>query len=166
MTVPETIPTDYVILTSALLSGFIAYQSRKNGLETQWEREQFVNSRLAGTTIPSDTWAITCDGITIIEDSGALYRFKKFVTGRMSGEAAVTIRFQNADIPGEVWENENIQELLGVLDFEVEHVETTDQINPTHAKFIVQTVEWGDIVEFLNTIIEIEKAGRKRMSRT
>lgn len=163
MPVPETIPTSYVILTSALLSAFIAYQSRKNGLETQWEREQFVNSRLAGTTIPSDTWGLTCDRVTIIEDSGLFYRFRKFVTGRMSGEATVTIKYQNASIPGEVWENENIQELLSVLDFDVEHIETTDQVDPTHSKFIVQTVEWGDIVTFLNTIIEIDKAGRERM---
>jgi hypothetical protein len=84
----------------------------------------------------------------------------------MSGEAAVTIKYQNASIPGEVWDNENIQELLGVLDFDVEHIETTDQVNPTHTKFIVQTVEWGDIIEFLNTIIEIDKAGRERMGES
>lgn len=164
MVLPETIPTSYVILTSALLTGFIAYQSRKNGLETQWERERFINSRLAGSMRPSNTWGIKFDQVNIFEDSGWFYRFKKFVTGRMSGEATVTIQYQNANIPGEIWENENIQELLGVLDFDVEHIETIEQIEPMHAKFLVQTVEWGDVVEFVNAIIEIEKAGREEMT--
>lgn len=164
MPLPETIPTSYVILTSALLTGFIAYQSRKNGLETQWERERFINSRLAGSMRPSNTWGIKFDQVNIFEDSGLFYRFKKFVTGRMSGEATVTIQYQNASIPGEIWENENIQELLGVLDFDVEHIETVEQIEPTHAKFLVQTVKWEDIVEFVNTVIEIEKAGREEMA--
>ena len=164
MPLPETIPTSYVILTSALLTGFIAYQSRKNGLETQWERERFINSRLAGSMRPSNTWGIKFDQVNIFEDSGLFYRFKKFVTGRMSGEATVTIQYQNASIHGEIWENENIQELLGVLDFDVEHIETVEQIEPTHAKFLVQTVKWEDIVEFVNTVIEIEKAGREEMA--
>jgi len=164
MPLPETIPTNYVVLASALLSGFIAYQSRKNGLETEWEREQFVNSRLAGSTFPSDTWGITCDYVTIVEDSGWPYRFKKFFTGRMSGEAAVSVKYQNASIPGEVWENENIKQILDVLDFEVEHVGTNDHIEPTHSKFVLDTVEWGDVVEFLHAVIEMEKAGRERAS--
>ena len=164
MPLPETIPTNYVILTSALLSGFIAYQSRKNGLETQWERERFINSRLAGSVRSSDTWGIKFDQVNIFEDTGWFYRFKKFVTGRMTGEATVTIQYQNTSIPGEIWENENVQELLEVLDFDVEHIETMDQIEPTYAKFLVQTVKWGDILEFVNTIIEIEKAGRKEMA--
>lgn len=165
MPIPETLPTTHVIIASAVLTGFIAYQSRKNGLETAWEREQFINSRMSGSTFPSDKWGITCDHVIIIEDSGWWYRFKKFFTGRMSGETAVSVRYQNASIPGEIWENSNLQAALDVLEFEWEHVDTNENLQPTHAKFVLQTVEWSDLMEFFNTIIEAEKWGRKQMAR-
>lgn len=163
MPVPESIPTSYVIVTSAILTGYIAFQSRKNGLETEWNREEFVNARLAGATFPSDTWGITCDYVTIIEDSGLLYRIKKFLTGRMSGEAAVAVKYENASIPGEIWETDGWQQILDSFDFDVEHAGTNEHIDPTHAKFILGTVEWGEIVDFLHAIIELEKKGRKEM---
>lgn len=165
MPIPETLPITHVILASALLTGYIAYQSRKNGLETEWEREQFINSRMSGSTFPSDTWGITCDHVIIIEDSGWWYRFKKFLNGQMSGEAAVSVRYQNATIPGEIWEDSNLQTALDVLEFEWEHIDTNENLQPTHAKFILQTVEWGDLMSFFNVIIEAEKWGREQMAK-
>lgn len=165
MPVPEAIPTTHVIVASALLTGFIAYQSRKNGLETKWEREQFINSRLSGGTFPSDMWGLTCDHVMIIEDTGWRYRFKKFFTGRMSGEAVVSVRYENVSIPGSVWENSNLQAALDALGFEWEHVGTNQHLQPTHARFVLQTVERSEIMDFFNAIIEAEKWGRKQMAK-
>ncbi|QSG06088.1 hypothetical protein HSR121_1753 [Halapricum desulfuricans] len=42
-------------------------------------------------------------------------------------------------------------------------MDTNENVEPTYAKFILKTTEWGDIVEFFNAIIEIDRAGRKSM---
>jgi len=148
---------------SAVLTGIIAYESRKSELETEQKRERQVKERLAEKTFPTNTWGITCDDVIVIEDSGLWYRFKKFITGQISGEVAVTVKYENASIPGEVWEFDAIQEIFTTLDFSVEHVETHEQLDPTHAKFVLGTVEWGDIAHFIHSIIMIEEYGREQM---
>lgn len=84
----------------------------------------------------------------------------------MSGEAAISVTYQNASIPGEVWENSNLQAALDVHGFEWEHVQTNENLQPTHAKFVLQTVEWGDIMDFFNSIIKAEQWGREMMAKS
>lgn len=60
-----TIPTKNVVLASAILTAYIASQSRINGLETSRERERFLNFRLQETTQYSDMWEITIDYIRV-----------------------------------------------------------------------------------------------------
>ena len=91
-----TIPTENVVLVSAVLTAYIAYQSRINGLDTVRERERYLNSRLQDMTKFSDTWAITIDNVRAHEDAGFFYRVKKFITGSLSGESSVVVRYKKA----------------------------------------------------------------------
>lgn len=68
-------------LLTAALTGAGVYIARKNGLETEKEREEHLKNRLKGRTIPTDTWGITVDDIVVIEKSGLPYRVKKIHHG-------------------------------------------------------------------------------------
>lgn len=155
-----TIPTEYVILISAVLSGFIAYQSRLNGLEASRERERYLNLRLQDNTLLSDTWGITIDNIQVHERSGFFYRVKKFVTGSLSGESTVVVRYKNVTIPSKFWETEGGKAVIDSYHIEVEHLNTREDMNPAIARFRFQSVNDGDISGFFNALIEVEEEMR------
>lgn len=75
----------------------------------------------------------------------------------------MTVTYENAEIPGRLWEAENIQTVFEVFDFSVEHVGTVESVRPFHAKFLLGTTEYADIVHFLDSILMIEEAGRVDM---
>jgi hypothetical protein len=152
-----TIPTEYVVLVSAVLSGFIAYQSRLNGLESSRERERYLNSRLQDSTLLSDMWAVTIDGIQVHESSGFFYRVKKFLTGTISGETTVVVRYKNTTFPGDFWETEGGKAVTESYHVEVEHLNTREDVNPTIARFRFQSLDDGDISGFFNALIELEE---------
>lgn len=155
-----TIPTEYVVLVSAVLSGFIAYQSRLNGLEASRERERYLNSRLQDSTLLSDMWAVTIDNIQVHENSGFFYRVKKFITGSLSGESTVVVRYNNATIPGEFWETEGGRAVTESYHVEVEHLNTREDSDPAIARFRFQSLDDGDISGFFNALMELEEEMR------
>lgn len=155
-----TIPTENVVLVSALLTGFIAYQSRLNGLESSRERERYLNSRLQDSTLLSDIWAVTIDNIQFHESSGFFYRLKKFFTGTLSRESTVVVRYQNRPIPGGFWETEGGQAVIDSYSVEVEHLNTREDTNPTIARFRFETVNDEDISGFFNALIDLEQEMR------
>jgi len=155
-----TIPTQYVILLSAGLSAFIAYQSRLNGLESSRERERYLNSRLQDSTLLSDRWGVIIDGIQVHENRGAIYRVKKFLTGTICGETTVVVRYKNTTIPGGFWESEGGQAVTESYHVEVEHLNTREDVDPTIARFRFQSLDDGDISGFFNALIEIEEEMR------
>lgn len=155
-----TIPTENVVLASAVLTGYIAYQTRVNGLETGRERERYLNEALEEATTLSDTWGITIDNIAVYENSGALYRLWKFITGRISGEADVTVRYERATIPSEFWESGAGKPLLNGYRVDVEHIDTQDHVEPTLAAFRFGSLDEEDIAGFFGLFLEYEKEMR------
>jgi hypothetical protein len=155
-----TISTDDVVLASAVLTGFIAYQSRVNGLESSRERERYLNSRLQESTLLSDMWGITIDNIQVHENSGFFYGKKKFLTGTISGESTVVVRYDNATIPGEFWETDGGRAVTDSYHVGVEHLSTNEDSNPAIARFRFQTVDDGDISGFFNALIDLEQEMR------
>lgn len=143
-----------------MLSGFIAYQSRLNGLEASRERERYLNSRLQDSTLLSDMWAVTIDNIQVHESSGFLYRVKKFITGSLSGESTVVVRYNNATIPSQFWDTEGGKAVTDSYHVEVEHLNTREDMDPTIARFRFQSVDDGDISGFFNTLIDLEEEMR------
>jgi len=154
------IPTEYVVLVSAVLTGFIAYQSRLNGLESSREREQYLNSRLQESMILSDMWAITIDNILVHEKAGFLYRVKKFITGSLSGECTVVVRYNNVTIPSNFWETKGGKAVTESYHIEVEHLNTREDTDPTIARFRFQSVDDGDLSGFFNALIDLEEEMR------
>lgn len=157
MPLAESIPTAYVVSISALLTGYIAYQSRLNSLETEWDREKLVNARLEGKTMPADSWAITVDNILVLEKSGYRYRLTKFLTGGFEGKAFLTIRYVNATLSDKNWEQDAAKEFLEMFDFEVTHLETNNDFDPAYSKFELSTTDWESILEFIDTLVELDK---------
>ncbi|WP_226007388.1 hypothetical protein [Natrinema salinisoli] len=152
---------------TTVLAVYSAYKARTGGLVTEHEREQKIKQRLEDRTVPSDSWGLRVDDVLVKERSGPVYWVVKFVTGRISGETRVTLTYANAHVPGEVWEHENIQQIFTAFDFHVEHVKTVnpgDTVGEGHTVFVLQTVEWGDIVHFLRSIVKIEEYGREEMA--
>jgi len=160
--VPSNLTT-VAAFASVLLTGAGLYIARKNGLETEQGRERKVKDRLEGKTFPSDTWGITVDDVIVVERSSWWYRFKKLFTGRVYGETAVTVTYEHARIPGELWEADGIQQFFTTFDFSVEHTGTVEQVHPVHTKFVLGTTEWGDIVHFFESIVKLEEYGREEM---
>jgi hypothetical protein len=142
---------------SAVLSGFIAYQSRLNGLEASRDRERYLNSRLQDHTLLSDMWAITIDNIQVHESSGFFYRVKKFITGSLSGESTVVVRYNGSTIPGQFWGTEGGKAIIDSYHIEVEHLNTREDVDPTIARFRFQSVDDGDISGFFNALIDLEE---------
>lgn len=155
-----TIPTENVVLISAMLSAYIAYQSRINGLETDRERERYLNFRLQDSTHFSDMWAITIDNILIHEKSGLFYRLRKFLTGSLSGEASVVVRYEKRSIPGSFWETDAGEAILDSYGVEVEHLGTEEHLDPTVARFKFGSVDYEDIAGFFDAVLELEKEMR------
>lgn len=155
-----TIPTENVVLVSAILTGYIAYQSRINGLETERERERYVNFRLRDSTKFSDTWAVTIDNIQVYEKKGFIYRVKKFFIGSLSGESTVVVRYKHATIPGSFWETEGGKAALDGYGVEVEHLGTDDHLDPTIARFKFGTLDDREIAGFFDALIDLEQAMR------
>ena len=151
------IPTDNVVLVSAILTAYIAYQSRINGLETGRERERYLNSRLQESTQFSDTWAITIDNIRVQENSGFLYRLRKFITGGLSGESSVVVRYEKSTIPGSFWETEAGETIMDAYRVEVEHLGTNEHLSPTVARFTLGSLTNDDIIGFFDALLTVEK---------
>lgn len=160
-----TIPTENVVLVSALLSGYVAYQTRKNSLETNRERERYLNFRLQDGTQFSDTWGITIGNIFVHENSGILYRLKKFFTGTMTGKSTVVVMYKHGSIPGTFWSEERVQDLVSGYDIEVRHIKTMEHLDPTVAKFSIHSVDDGDISGFLTTSFNSINISRKSLLR-
>lgn len=160
-----TIPSEQVVLASALLSAYVAYQTRKNSLETGRERERYLNFRLQDTSQFSDTWGIKVGNILVDEDSGRLYRLKKFVTGTISGTVTISVTYKTATIPGSFWEQEKVQDLIAGYDVEAEHLRTQEHLDPTPAVFRIESVKYEDVIGFFNYIIGFDQyMNRKRVS--
>ena len=159
-----TIPTENVVLASALLSAYVAYQTRKNSLETDRERERYLNSRLQDTTKFSDTWGFKLGNILVHEDSGWFYRLKKFAFGDVSGFITVTLTYKNGTIPGSFWEQDHVQEVVDGYDVEVEHVQTQEHLSPTPATFRIESTDYEYIAGFFHYIVEFDKFTNRRRS--
>lgn len=152
-----TIPTEQVVLVSAALTGFIAYQSRLNGLETARERERHLNSRLAGASLHSVRWGLTLDNVQVQEKSGFPYRVKKFLTGSVEGDTTVVVRYENRMLPGSFWKTKTGKSILDSYWVEVEHLRTQRNLNPTIARFKFESTDYGDIMEFFDILLKIDK---------
>lgn len=152
-----TIPAENIVLVSALLSAYIAYQTRKNGLETDRERERYLNSRLQDTARFSHVWGVKIGNILVNEDSGLIYRLRKFFFGSISGSTTISVTYKNITIEGSFWEQDRVQELVDRYEVEVEHIHTQEHLDPTAATFQIDSVDYEDIVGFFNYIIEFDK---------
>lgn len=152
-----TIPTENVVLVSALLSAYVAYQTRKNSLETNRERERHLNSRLQDTTQFSDAWGIKVGNIVVNEDSGLLYRLRKFIFGSISGSTTISVTYKNVTIPGSFWDQDKVQELVEGYDVEVRHIQTQEHLDPTVATFYIDSMKYDTIAGFFNHIISFDK---------
>lgn len=150
-----TIPTEQVVLVSAALTGFIAYQSRLNGLETARERERHLNSRLSGASLHSVRWGLTLDNVQ--EKSGFLYRVKKFLTGSVEGDTTVVVRYENRMLPGSFWKTKTGKSILDSYWVEVEHLRTQRNLDPTIARFKFGSTNYEDIMEFFDILLKIDK---------
>lgn len=148
---------EYLILGSFLLSIYIAYHSRMNGLETWRDRERFLNERLGGGSHFSESMVIEIDNVEIYEERGLSYREWKFFTGELRGNSYVGFRFINREPAPEFWETESAQNFLNALDFEVEHLETRDNANPTIGVFRIGSMNAEDIQKFATAFVEADE---------
>ncbi|WP_281195825.1 hypothetical protein [Halorubrum sp. F4] len=151
------IPAEYVITASFVGTMFIAYQSRLNGLERERDRDLFLNEKLAERTHLGDIWGITIDSVRFREKDGFLYRKWKFLTGRISGETTVVVRYQNTTIPGDFWDTPALQHFLDEFKVEVDHLQTDDHLDPTVARFKMETTDPDTIDDFFGTLITMEQ---------
>lgn len=155
-----SIPSEQLVLASTTLSAYIAYQSRINGLETDRERERYLNSRFEDATQFSDMWGITIDNIQVHEKSGFLYRLCKFFTGTISGESTVVIRYKNGSIPSSFWDSEVGKAMTDSYAIDVEHLGTQEHLDPTIARFNFGTIDGIEIMNFFRAVIDAEKEFR------
>lgn len=151
------IPAENFVLGSFLMTTYIAYQSRLNGLESSRERERHLSSRLSEVTHIGDIWGVTIDTVRFHENSGFWYRKRKFLTGRISGETTVVVRYKNTTIPGSFWETEGAQAFLNGFDFEVEHLNTSEHLDPTVARFNIGSTQPESIEAVFGSLIEVEE---------
>ena len=159
-----TIPTENVVLASAILSAYIAYQTRKNSLETNRERERFLNFRLQDTAQFSDTWGVRITNVFVNENSGILYRLRKLFLDGVSGDTTIAVTYKGKPIPESYWEKDKVQKLVSGYDVEVEHIQTIEHLDPVPAKFRIHSTEYDDIVGFFNYMIEFDEfIGNKRL---
>lgn len=151
------IPTEYFIFASFFGTLYIAYQSRLNGLETQRERERYLNDRLGEVTHIGDIWGVAIDTIRFTESSGFWYRKKKFLLGGISGKSTAVIRYENSSIPEDLWETEGLQHFLKEYEVDVKHTGTADHLDPTIANFQFETADPDKVENFFSTLITMEK---------
>lgn len=152
-------------ITPAIVIGIIAllltaYQLRTRGLDTIVDREEFINSRLAGNIVKNDQWGIEYDRIEITERTGLFYRVKKLVTGRLEGEAEVTVQYRNASLPSDLWDSEFGEAILNGFPYNVEHVVTDTTTNPTTSVFRIGSVDPDTIKNFSETLLTFEARNR------
>lgn len=155
---PSIAPEIALTLLGLLLG---ALQYRKQGFETIAEREELVNSRLAGNMVKSDSWGIEYERIELTERNGVIYYFKKLLTGRLEGEAEVTIRYRNASIPGELWDSDFGRAILNGYPYGVEHIVTDSKANPTTAVFRIESVHADTIKNFSEAMLTFEEQNRE-----
>lgn len=137
-----------------------AYQLRKRGLDTIVDHEEFINSRLAGNMVKNDYWGIEYDRVEITERTGLVYRVKKLLTGRLEGEAEVTVQYRNASLPGELWDADIGAAILNGFPYDVEHIVTDMTLNPTTAVFRIGSVDPDTIKNFSETLLTFEAQHR------
>lgn len=151
-----TIPTEYVVLVSAILTGYIAYQSRINGLESARERERYLNDRMAGGSYYSDTFSFTIDSVHVHESSRIHHRIWKFLTKRFTGETTIIIRYDTVSIPGSFWTAGPGSDLIDAYWVDVEHLHTAEQTDPTIARFSIDSTSHDDIADFFAAVARAE----------
>lgn len=154
------IPAANFVLGSFFLTAYIPYQSRLNGLETSRQRERHLTSRLEEVTHIEDIWGVTVDTVRFHENRGFWYRKRKFVTGGLSGETTVVVRYDNATIPGDFWDTDGAQAFLDGFEFDVEHLNTSERLDPTVARFKIGAIEPESIEAVFVSLIEMEERFR------
>ncbi|WP_152418627.1 hypothetical protein [Halorubrum distributum] len=160
------IPAEYFVLASAILSAFIAYQSRINGIESQRERESYLKSRLEGGTHIGDRWGIKIDTVRFHEDSGFWYRKEKFLTGRISGETTVVVQYKIQPLPGNYWDHEGPQAVLDGYEVPVKHLRTTTDTDPTIANFSVESPDPQVVENFFVELLMMDAELKKQQEKT
>lgn len=137
-----------------------AYAVRKQGLETINERQQQINARLTGQMVKSEYWGIEHTRIEVTERIGRLYRVLKLLTGRLCGEAEITIKYHGPSIPGDVWEEKGGRAILKGFPYPVEHVVTDETTRPSVAVFRIGSVDPDTIKNFSETLLTVDAENR------
>lgn len=150
---PTTIASATLLIT--------AYAVRKRDLETIYDRQQQIDALLAGKTVKSEYWGIEYDHIEVTEQSGMLYQLMKLLTGWLSGEAEVTVKYHGPSIPSGVWEEKWGQAILDGFPYPVEHVVTDETTNPTVAVFRIGSVDPDTIKNFSETLLTVDEKNRE-----
>jgi hypothetical protein len=155
----EIITSGTVLGVATLL--ITAYAARKRDLETITDRQQKVDARLTGKTVQSDYWGIEYVHIELTERSGGVYWVVKMLTGRISGEAEVTVRYHGPSVPGDVWEGKRGQAMLNGFPYPVEHLVTDETTHPTVAVFRIRSVDPDTIKNFSKTLLTLDAENRE-----
>lgn len=143
-----TIPGEYILITSLLISIYIAYQSRMNGLENWRDREQFMREKLVERVHISKTIKVETSTVEVHEKTGLRYRFSKFFTGKMQGHTYIVLSYLHQEKDSDFWESDGAQEFLDSFDFKVEHLSTVTYTDPSYSKFKIGSTEAKDVQEF------------------
>lgn len=159
---PSITPIEIGAVASLGLFLFGIYRYKAGNLETAREREERLRN-LEGKNMKEGKFVITIDNVEIDEESGLLYRLKRWMLRPVDGDTYVTFRLHEIGIPEEFWEMDHADAFYDTLDFPAECVNSQMTSEHTSLVFRLETAEYLDLKQFLdsftNLFIAMEKTG-------
>lgn len=149
-------PIDVVIILSFFGTLYIAYRARVSGLESERERENYLNSRLEEASYANEMWGLTIDNIRFVEKSGLKYQIKKFIKGGIDGEAYVVVRWENIQFDDDFWNSELMNTVFDAFPVEVEFDESRQMgTNVYISAFSFYTSDIDEIKQFFKELVDM-----------
>lgn len=144
-------------ILTLLVSFYIAYRSKANSLNTYREEEQFLGSRLSGTTAIEEPFAVTIEKVEIQERDDFQYRVKRLLLRPVEGSTRVWVRWETHSLGGDIWETEFKDILSDKFEFEIEHVESDVIGDKGMSVFDVDTLDPDDVSIFATSLPGVAK---------
>jgi hypothetical protein len=110
--------------------------ARIRSLPDEREREQFLNDRFTSRVVTEQNLQAEFDALRVEEESGLLYRLKKFITKHLEGFTVVSLN-ANYDVDQGLWEAGAMEPFQDNLGIEVEYVRS-EVLNPETTQIVLK----------------------------